>query len=461
MVLSLRYAARSDVGLIREGNEDSGYAGPSLLAVADGMGGHAAGEVASSVAVSTLATLEDDVPSTELLDALATAVNQANEAISDMVEKHPQLDGMGTTLTALLWSGRRVGLVHVGDSRAYLLRNGQIQQITHDHTFVQQLQDEGRITADEAAVHPQRSLLLRALDGRSNPEPDLSVREVHLGDRYLVCSDGLSGVVSDAQLGAVLTDSDLESAVDTLVDLALRAGGPDNITCIVADVVEVDANPSEHPLVVGAAAEKRKTATADHTSEIDMAGSPSGSEPRRPTHPRNVLWVRGLIGLVVVAVLAGGWGAYAWSQRQYYIGADAERVAIFKGLHQKIVGKSLSSLYERQDILLADLPEFDRQSVQEKTIFADNLDDARKTVDRLRAQAAQCQHQREQAAAAAAAAAATAAADPKATPKPVVKPSATPGAEPSAAPVGGIGGLALPSQPPAPPGTANCGDPGV
>src|SRR4051812_23454965 len=175
MPLSLRYAARSDVGLIREGNEDSGYAGPSLLAVADGMGGHAAGEVASSVAVSTMATLEDDVPSTELLDALATAVNQANDAISDMVEKHPQLDGMGTTLTALLWSGRRVGLVHVGDSRAYLLRNGDIQQITHDHTFVQQLQDEGRITADEAAVHPQRSLLLRCLDGRSNPEPDLSV----------------------------------------------------------------------------------------------------------------------------------------------------------------------------------------------------------------------------------------------------------------------------------------------
>ena len=461
MVLSLRYAARSDVGLIREGNEDSGYAGPSLLAVADGMGGHAAGEVASSVAVSTLATLEDDVVSTELLDALARAVNQANEAISDMVEKHPQLDGMGTTLTALLWSGRRVGLVHVGDSRAYLLRNGQIQQITHDHTFVQQLQDEGRITADEAAVHPQRSLLLRALDGRSNPEPDLSVREVHLGDRYLVCSDGLSGVVSDTQMAEVLGGSDLETAVDTLVDLALRAGGPDNITCIVADVVEVDSNPSEHPLVVGAAAEKRRPATMDQTSEIEISGGQQNSTaPRRAAAPRHVLWVRGLIGLVVVAVLAGGWGAYAWSQRQYYVGADADRVAIFKGLHQKVVGKSLSSLYERQDIALADLPKLNQDDLG-NTIFADNLDEARKTVDRLRAVAAQCQHDRDLAAEAAAAAAAAAAAEAAApTAKPSVRPGGAPTPEPTPLPEEvtpeetGSAGLTEPAVP----AGANCGD---
>ncbi len=397
MPLSLRYAARSDVGLIREGNEDSGYAGPSLIAVADGMGGHAAGEVASSVAVSTMATLEDDVPSTELLDALATAVNQANDAISDMVEKHPQLDGMGTTLTALLWSGRRVGLVHVGDSRAYLLRGGEIQQITHDHTFVQQLQDEGRITADEAAVHPQRSLLLRALDGRSNPEPDLSVREVHLGDRYLVCSDGLSGVVSDAQLAEALTGTELEAAADTLIQLALRAGGPDNITCIVADVVEVDANPSEHPLVVGAAAEKRKTTLGnDSTSEIDMSGGPPLVGRPKPT--RSTLWVRTLIAGVVLSIGLGTWGAYAWSQRQYYVGAEAERVAIFKGVHQKVLGKQLSSTYERQDILLADLPRFDELNVR-GTIIADDLEEAYKVVADLRALAAECQHKRALAAA--------------------------------------------------------------
>jgi protein phosphatase len=454
MTLSLRYTARSDVGLIREGNEDSGYAGPSLLAVADGMGGHAAGEVASSVAVTTMATLEDDVPSTELLDALATAVNQANDAISDMVEKHPQLDGMGTTLTALLWSGRRVGLVHVGDSRAYLLRNGEIQQITHDHTFVQQLQDEGRITADEAAVHPQRSLLLRALDGRSNPEPDLSVREVHLGDRYLVCSDGLSGVVSDAQLTEALTGTDLETAADTLIQLALRAGGPDNITCIVADVVEVDANPSEHPLVVGAAAEKRRSiGGSDHTSEIDMSGGPPGLAGARPT--RSTLWVRALIVFVVLSVGLGGFGMYAWSQRQYYIGAEADRVAIFKGLPQKVIGKSVSSTFERQDILLTDLPKFNQDEVR-GAIITDNLDEARKVVDRLRAVAAQCQHDR--AVALAPKPGASASGRTFSAREPTPAPSATP------APPSSLDSVtpALPSATPSPSAAAaNCGDPGA
>ncbi len=396
MTLSLRYVARSDVGLIREGNEDSGYAGPSLLAVADGMGGHAAGEVASSVALATLATLEDDVPSTELLDALATAVNQANDAINDMVEKHPQLDGMGTTLTAMLWSGRRLGLVHIGDSRAYLLREGVLQQVTHDHTFVQQLQDEGRITAAEAAVHPQRSLLLRALDGRSNPEPDLSVREVHLGDRYLLCSDGLSGVVPDPELQVALSGTTLDEAAETLIQLALRGGGPDNITCIVADVVEVDATTSDLPVVVGAASGRHKPASAGSTSEIDLSALPDLQKRNGSGRWFGTLWVRFLIVGIVIAVVAGGWGGYAWSQRQYYVGADAGRVAIYKGLSQKILGMSLSDPFERQDIDLTDLPPYDRSEVED-TIFADSLDEARKVVDNLRVAATACQDARAEA----------------------------------------------------------------
>ncbi|GAA0638805.1 protein phosphatase 2C domain-containing protein [Sporichthya brevicatena] len=399
MTFSLRYVARSEVGLIREGNEDSGYAGPSLLAVADGMGGHAAGEVASSVALATLATLEDDVPSTELLDALATAVNQANDAINEMAERHPQLDGMGTTLTAMLWSGRRVGLVHIGDSRAYLLRDGVLQQITHDHTFVQQLQDEGRITAAEAAVHPQRSLLLRALDGRSNPEPDLSVREVHLGDRYLLCSDGLSGVVPDSEMQVALTGTTLEEAAETLVQLALQGGGPDNITCIVADVVEVEAGSSDLPVVVGAAAGRHRPESGS-TSEIDLSALPDLEKASGRGRWFGTLWVRFLIVGVVLAVIAGGWGGYAWSQKQYYVGADADRVAIYKGLSQKILGISLSSPYERQDIELRDLPPYDRAEVED-TIFADNLDEARKVVDNLRAAAAACRTARAEAEAAA------------------------------------------------------------
>jgi protein phosphatase len=416
MTLALRYVARSDVGLIREGNEDSGYAGPFLLAVADGMGGHAAGEVASSVALATLAHLEDDVPSVELLDALATAVNLANEAISDMVEKHPQLDGMGTTLTALLWSGRRLGLVHVGDSRAYLLRDGQFQQITHDHTFVQQLQDEGRITADEAAVHPQRSLLLRCLDGRSNPEPDLSVREVLTGDRYLVCSDGLSGVVSEAQLAEAMSgDGDLATVADTLIELALRAGGPDNITCVVADVVDLSEPASSHPVVVGAAAGKDKSGPS--TSEIDLSALPL-AQAQRPGGRRRLegWWLRGLIAGVVVVLFGVGWAGYAWSQDQYYVGAHNGRVAIYKGLHQHVLGKSMSHTVEISEVPLSDLPALDRDKVQD-SIFASGLDDAHQVLSRLRIAAAGCRQER---------------ADLAATPTETATPSPTPSKEPIA-----------------------------
>ena len=189
MPLCLRYAARSDVGLVRDGNEDSGYAGPRLLAVADGMGGHAAGEVASTVALSALAPLDDDDRAGDLLDALAAAVGAAQVSLGRAVNAQPELEGMGTTLTALLWSGNRIGLAHVGDSRAYLLRAGELMQLTHDHTYVQSLVDSGRITADEAASHPRRSLLTRALGDGNQTEPDLSIREVRAGDRFLLCSD--------------------------------------------------------------------------------------------------------------------------------------------------------------------------------------------------------------------------------------------------------------------------------
>ena len=203
--IGIRYAARSDVGMLREGNEDSGYAGARLLAVADGMGGHVGGEIASAAAIETLRKLDTEVPADQLLVALEHSVKAANDKLHHMVEGDPSLQGMGTTLTAMLWSGSQVALAHIGDSRAYLLRNGELFQITHDHTLVQSLVDEGRISLDDAATHPQRSLLLRALDGRNEVEPDLSLREAQIGDRYLLCSDGLSGVVSAETIHQVLT----------------------------------------------------------------------------------------------------------------------------------------------------------------------------------------------------------------------------------------------------------------
>jgi PPM family protein phosphatase len=255
MSLALRYTVQSDVGLLREGNEDSAYAGPHLLAIADGMGGHAAGEVASAVAIATLAPLDADTTGVDMLQALADAIAAANAELRQIAEADPTTEGMGTTLTALLWSGDEVALCHIGDSRAYLLRDGVFHQITHDHTLVQSLVDEGRLTPEAAASHPQRSLVMRALQSSVPAEPDLAMLKAQVGDRFLLCSDGLSDVVSDETVHKTLTElTDLNEAVSQLVDLAIRSGGPDNITCVLADVVDTDSDiaPSTDVIVVGA-----------------------------------------------------------------------------------------------------------------------------------------------------------------------------------------------------------------
>jgi PPM family protein phosphatase len=257
MTLALRYAVRSDVGLLREGNEDSAYAGPHLLAVADGMGGHAAGEVASSETITTISSLDSERPGIDLVSALAEAVAMANMRLQELVISDPATEGMGTTLTAMLWLDGHAALCHIGDSRAYLLRNGQFYQITHDHTLVQSLVDEGKITEDDVATHPHRSLLLRALDGRTIAEPDLSQIETMPGDRLLLCSDGLSGVVTEQTLHQTLSSVwDPDKAALQLVELAIKGGGPDNITVIVADVLDTQVSsipPTLEPVLAGAA----------------------------------------------------------------------------------------------------------------------------------------------------------------------------------------------------------------
>jgi serine/threonine protein phosphatase PrpC len=259
MTLALHYAARSDVGLRREGNEDSAYAGPHLLAVADGMGGHAAGEVASAAVITTIAPLDiahaadDDLPR-----AIAGAVATASMRLRDLINDDPAREGMGTTLTAILWVDGHAALGHVGDSRAYLLRGGQLYQMTRDHTKVQTLLEQGLITEEEMATHPQRSVLMKALDGRHAVKPDVSAHETMPGDRYLLCSDGLSGVAQEADILQILRSvRNPDEAALQLIDLACQGGGPDNITCIVADVVDTAASgvpPTRAPAFVGAAA---------------------------------------------------------------------------------------------------------------------------------------------------------------------------------------------------------------
>ncbi|GHI06367.1 protein phosphatase [Streptomyces cellostaticus] len=440
MSLSLRFAAGSHKGMIREGNEDSGYAGPRLLAIADGMGGQAAGEVASSEVISTLVTLDDDVPGSDILTSLGTAVQRANDQLRAMVEEDPQLEGMGTTLTALLWTGQRLGLVHVGDSRAYLLRDGVLTQITQDHTWVQRLVDEGRITEEEATTHPQRSLLMRALGSGDHVEPDLSIREVRAGDRYLICSDGLSAVVSHQTIEETLASyQGPQETVQELIQLALRGGGPDNITVIVADVLDLDtgdtlaAQLSDTPVVVGAVAENQHhlhdngimQTPAGRASHLGRQGHRAGGGEFGPpgsgdttgyvpagsfgdytdddfVKPRkNRAWLkRSLYGGLALAVIGGGlYGGYRWTQTQYYVGASGEHVALYRGISQDLAWVSLSKVEkDHPEIELKYLPPYQQKQVK-NTIAAGGLQQAQTKIEALALQASACRKQAERTAA--------------------------------------------------------------
>ncbi|MGJ7539038.1 PP2C family protein-serine/threonine phosphatase [Brevibacterium luteolum] len=240
--IMLRSAARSHVGAVRKNNQDSGYAGPNFLLIADGMGGHAGGDVASAITVARLSDLDADDHEHDASEALRTAILDANERITNSVAEKPELAGMGTTVTALLRAGSKLALAHIGDSRGYLLRDGELDLVTHDHTFVQMLVDEGRITAEEAEHHPQRSVVMRVLgDVGAAPELDMSIREARLGDRWMLCSDGLTGFADIDEIKHTLaTVDDPGACCDRLVEMALEGGGADNITVVIGDVVEAD-----------------------------------------------------------------------------------------------------------------------------------------------------------------------------------------------------------------------------
>ncbi|GAA4573346.1 Stp1/IreP family PP2C-type Ser/Thr phosphatase [Planotetraspora kaengkrachanensis] len=375
MTIALRYAARSDVGLLREGNEDSAYASARLLAVADGMGGHAHGEVASSVAIAAMSSLDKDAFGGDLLTEIEAAVRDANHQLHAMVARDPSLKGMGTTLTAMLWNGPRFALIHVGDSRAYLLRNGELYQITHDHTLVQSLVDDGRITQEEAANHPQRSILLRALDGSGEVDPDLQDREAQVGDRYLLCSDGLSTVVSAETLHHTLsTVEDPEETVRQLIDLANRGGGPDNITCVLADVIEVDDTqpPLTAAAVVGAAGSGRVRGVPPDTPagratvitapqpvivDDDLDGEPlADARAARPSKKRRSWPLVTTMIVIVAAVLgAGGYFGYKWTQDQFYVGASGGELVVFRGVDAQLGPLSLNKVAYTDHVKLSSL----------------------------------------------------------------------------------------------------------
>ncbi|MEU4361585.1 PP2C family serine/threonine-protein phosphatase [Promicromonospora sp. NPDC023987] len=332
MTVTLRYAARSDVGLVRSNNQDSAYAGPNLLVVADGMGGHAGGDVASALTIAALVALDrPDHSSDRSMSELERSIDRARQDLVDATTADPDLAGMGTTVTALLKSGNTLAMAHLGDSRAYLLRDGTLAQVTVDHTFVQHLVDTGRITPDEAESHPQRNVVMRVLgDFDLDLTPDLSIREAVPGDRWMLCSDGLSGFVPDDEIAEVLTSvTTPHDAVERLVSMSMRAGSTDNITVVVADVLDEAAAATTAatvtPEIVGSAALAGVTAGGDPVSPTSLPGSdvdgdtvtsftrstvPGGGEPLTSPIAVSVLpdavAQDGLADTLEQAMLAGG-----------------------------------------------------------------------------------------------------------------------------------------------------------
>jgi protein phosphatase len=415
----LDFAAISDVGRVRKDNQDSGYVGPHLIAVCDGVGGAARGDIASSTAIAQLRKLDETPPGPEtsdsdLLGLVNSALHRAHDRIAELVDKDPSLDGTSTTATVALFDGdHRIAMGHVGDSRAYLFRDGEMSQVTHDHTFVQTLIDEGRISEADARVHPHRNLILRAIDGIHDLEPDLFVLELKVGDRLLLCSDGASGVLPPGRLADILSGGSPDYAAVELVRASLEAGSSDNVTCLVAELVEGSPGDVEATaLLVGAAADMRARRTrgakagslfrghrSGDTGELEpvraeipdevgfaISSDPIDRETARyaPIAPSRYTWLSRLLVLaVVVGVLwVIGAAAWSWSQRQYFVGEQDGTVVIFRGIDASLPGLDLSKPYEKSNVTLDRLSAFDAESVREG-LDATSLSDARHKVENL------------------------------------------------------------------------------
>lgn len=421
MTFRLHYSAISDVGRVRKDNQDSGYAGPWLLTVCDGVGGAARGDVASSTAIQQLREL-DEPPADEsgpgLLDRVSSALHHAHVTIGRLVDADPALDGTSTTATVALFDGSRVGIGHVGDSRAYLFRDRELSQLTKDHTFVQSLIDEGRISEEESRVHPHRNLILKALDGMQEADPDLFMIELTDGDRLLLCSDGASGVLDDGRVADILSMGTPDFAAVELVRASLEAGSSDNVTCIVADVVTEEAAAADpayaelEPLLVGAAAELRRRSPrgkgslfrghrAGDTGELEPidaeihddrpAGRPLRSDPLDPEEaryapiaPARFVWLSRLLVLaVVVGVLwVAAAAAWSWTQDQYFVGEHDGNVVIYRGINTDLPGISLNELYQTSDVEMDRLSPYDAGRVSDGIEVGD-LDAAKETVQNL------------------------------------------------------------------------------
>ena len=371
--MNLSVGAQSDVGRVREGNEDSYLVHDPLFVVADGMGGHLAGDVASSTAVDVILS-RSETASAEDPQTLADLVRSANSAIWDKAHNDPTLRGMGTTCTLVLLNEDRAHFAHVGDSRAYLLRDGQLRQVTEDHTLVARMVKEGRLQPEEAEHHPQRSIITRALGVDANVEVDLDSLQLQAGDRLLLCSDGLSSMIDHESIESALRDqSEPQAAADELVRRANAAGGEDNITVVLIDITDASSRGSAS---TSRSTTARTAPTSAGTAETPSIKDSSAVEPLRSPppaiekpEPRKRRWARPVIvSLVILGLL--GVGAFFLLDylrtNSWYVGLNADdEVTIFQGRSEDLFGIDLDDEIESSDLKLADLPENLQDNVEE------------------------------------------------------------------------------------------------
>jgi protein phosphatase len=409
-IKTVSYAA-SDVGKVRSSNQDSGYAGVNLFFVADGMGGHAGGDIASAITAQHVATADEPVENSQQAEQrLIDCIWQANQKLSASVQEHSDLAGMGTTFSGMLIHGTSVSIGHIGDSRIYLARDGVVKQITTDHTFVQRLVDTGRISEEEALVHPRRSVLMRVLgDVEQFPEVDLETFETKPGDRWMVCSDGLSGVIPEGLMHRImLSKSNVQEATDLLVGEALEFGAPDNVTVVLVDVLDSKEETEIAPArqFVGSAASevvieerrgRRILRILNPMTLIEMLQKPEDPTSFAPEseellekilkdtkgriRARRLRQLATYVLLVAVAIY-GLFLAYEYTQTRFFVGTNDGIVVIYKGIREDLGPFRFSTVYQVSNISVDSLTDFQREAL-ERSIATENLEDARRVLDQL------------------------------------------------------------------------------
>ena len=403
--------AASDIGRVRSSNQDSGYSGVNLFFVADGMGGHAGGDIASALASQHLALADEPLENSAAAEQkLIDFIYQAKQKIDASVKEHPAITGMGTTLSAMMVTGTQVTIAHIGDSRVYLARDGVVKQITSDHTFVQRLVDTGRISEEEALIHPRRSVLMRVLgDIEQFPEVDIETYETKPGDRWMACTDGLSGVVPTQLMENILLNNmDVKEASELLIGEALEFGAPDNVTVVLVDVVdskaEIDFSPGRE--FVGSAAnevviEKRQgnqiLRLLNPMTLIDLLQKPEDPVSFAPESEELLEKIlkktKGRIRarrlrqiatylLIIGAASYGLFLSYEYTQTRYFVGVNNGVVVIYQGIKEELGPLKFSSVYEVTDISVDSLTDFQREAL-ERSISVDGPDEARQIISQL------------------------------------------------------------------------------